>query len=269
MKIIIDKKLPKTYQQEIKVISWNLNIENTDGKNNNAIINEITEKNADVIMLQECIKNITNELIHYISYSTVKSHCGTVNLLIHKRLNPELINVFKDNGILIYHLNTIYGQIIVASIHLPPFNKINDKILRTITIYKITNFLKTENLTKLPIIVGGDTNMQDDECIGNLSEDILEDLYDNYGDENNYHTWPIRNNKLNNKLNKKYRFDRFFYSNLTVRNFNSWSSEYSNHIMIETDITFGNKLFDSINTKLHKITMDEKISKNKIIIKNL
>ena len=255
MKFIIEKKLPKIYHQEIKVISWNLNIKNnieTNAKPNteshDAKINEIVEKNADIIMLQECIHNITNKLDYYISYSTVKSHSGIVNLLIHKRLNPELINIFKDNGILIYHLNTIYGQIIVASIHLPPFNKINDKILRTITIYKMTNFFKKENLTKLPIIIGGDTNMQDDECIGNLSENILEDLYDNYGDENNYHTWPIRNNKLS----KKYRFDRFFYSNLTVKNFNTWASEYSNNIMIETDITFGKKLFDSINIKLYK-----------------
>jgi exonuclease III len=262
MKVIIEKRLPKIIRHEIKVISWNLDIEN---KNNNAKINEITEKNADIIMLQECIPNISNKLIHYISYSTVNSHNGTINLLIHKRLNPELINIFKDNGILIYHLNTKFGQIIVASIHLPPFNKINDKILRTITIYKMTNFFKKENLTKLPIIVGGDTNMQDDEHIGNLSEDTLEDLYDNYGDENNYHAWPVRNKKLK----KKFRFDRFFYSNLTVKNFNTWTSEYSNHIMIETDITFGKNLFDSINTKLDKMIIDEIKLKNKININGI
>lgn len=262
IKINIEKQSPKITRQEIKVISWNL-----DNNNNNhdAKINEIIEKNADIVMLQECTANITNNLYHYISYSTVKSHNGTINLLIHKRLNSELINIFKDNGILIYHLNTIFGQIIVASIHLQPFNKINDKLLRTIAIYKMTNFFKKENLTKLPIIIGGDTNMQDDECIGNLSEDILEDLYDNYGDENNYHTWPIRNNTLN----KKFRFDRFFYSNLTVKNFNTWLSEYSNHILIETDIIFGKKLFDSINTKLEKITIDKIKFKNTFIIKNI
>jgi hypothetical protein len=243
MKVIIEKRLPKTCRQEIKVISWNLDIEN---KNNDAKINEITEKNADIIMLQECIPNITKKLINYISYSTVKSHNGTINLLIHKRINPELINVFKDNGILIYHLNTKFGQIIASSIHLTPFNKINDKILRTITIYKMTNFLKNENLTQLPIIIGGDTNMQDDERIENLSEDILEDLYDNYGDENNYHTLPVQSDKLN----KQFRFDRFFYSNLIVKNFNTWVSEYSNHILIETDITFGKNLFDFINYKI-------------------
>lgn len=261
MKVIINKKIPQIIRQEIKVISWNLDINN---KNHDAKINEIIEKNADIIMLQECIPNITNNLINYISYSTVKSHNGTINLLIHKRINPELINVFKDNGILIYHLNTKFGYIIVASIHLAPFNKINDKILRTISIYKITNFLKKTNLLNLPIIVGGDTNMQDDEHIGNLSENILEDLYDNYGDENNYHTWPVRNKNLNNKLNKKFRFDRFFYSNLTVKNFNTWTSEHSNHIMIETDIIFSKNLFDSINTKLDKLIIEEIKIKNKI-----
>jgi endonuclease/exonuclease/phosphatase family metal-dependent hydrolase len=215
------------------------------------------EKNADIIMLQECQPNIENMFSDYISYETSKSNVGFVNLLIHKKLNSELINVFKDNGILIYHLNTIFGNIIVASIHLPPFNKINDKILRTISIYKIINFLKKENLTKLPIIIGGDTNMHDDEKIGNLSEDILEDLYDNFGDDNNYHTYPIRNKNLY----RKYRFDRFFYSNLTIKNFITWSSDNSEHLMIETNIYFGKIISDNINTKL------EFIKKNKINIK--
>lgn len=252
MTVIIEKKLPNALKQEIKVISWNLNIKN---KNIEGKIKEINEKNADIIMLQECCPNIKNNFINYTTYGTAKSHNGTINLLINKSLNPELITIFKESGILIYHLNTKFGQIIVASIHLPPFNKINDKILRTISIYKMIDFFKKENLTKLPIIIGGDTNMQDDEHIGNLSEDILEDLYDNYGDENNYHTWPIPNAKLN----KKFRFDRFFYSNLTVKNFNTWTSELSNHIMIETDITFGKNLFDSINAKLEKINLQEMI----------
>jgi exonuclease III len=254
MSIIIEKRLPKAYQQEIKVISWNLDIKN---KNIELKINEIIEKNADIIMLQECCPKIKSKFVDYLSYATAKGHCGTINLFVHKRLNPEIQNIFKDNGILIYHLNTKYGQIIVASVQLPPFNKINDKILRTISIYKVINFLKKENLTKLPIIIGGDTNMQDDEHIGNLSEDILEDLYDNYGDENNYHTWPIHKTKLN----VKNRFDRFFYSNLKVKNFNTWLSKYSEHMMIETDITFGKILFDSVNTKLENIKINDVIKK--------
>jgi exonuclease III len=246
MSIFINKKISKAYCQEIKVISWNLDITNI---NIESKINEIIVKNADILMLQECTKNIKNQFIDYISYKTSKGNDGTINLLIHKRLKPFLKNIFKDNGLLLYHLDTVYGQIIVASIHLPPFNKINNKILRTTSIYKVINFLKKENLTKLPIIIGGDTNMQEDEHIDNLSEDILEDLYDNYGDEYNYHTWPTKN--INNQ--KKQRFDRFFYSNLNVKNFFTWASLYSEHHMIETNITFGKILFDSINAKLEEI----------------
>jgi len=197
MNVIIEKKLPKTISKQIKVISWNLDIENC---NMEAKINEINEKNADIIMLQESNPNI--KFINYISYETAKSHKGIISLFIHKRICPELINVFKYNGILIYHLNTKFGQIIVASIHLPPFNKINDKILRSIAIYKMISFLKNENLTKLPIIVGGNTNMQDDEHIRNLSEDILKDLCDGCRNENNYRTWSAKNN-LNKKFNSE------------------------------------------------------------------
>lgn len=259
MSIIIEKRLQKAYQQEIKVISWNLDIEN---KNIELKINEIIEKNADIIMLQECCPKIKSKFVDYLSYATTKGHYGTINLFVHKRLNPEIQNIFKDDGILIYHLNTIYGQIIVASVQLPPFNKINDKILRTISIYKVIDFLKKEKLINLPIIIGGYTNMQDDEHIGNLSEDILEDLYDNYGDENNYYTCPNRNNQQY----LEHRFDRFFYSRINIKNFYTWPSIYSKHYMLETNITFGNILFDSINTKLDEIKI---IKKENIILVNL
>jgi exonuclease III len=250
MNIVIEKKTSKNTHEEIKVISWNLDKKN---KNVKQKINEIIERNADIIMLQECTSGIKNIFNDRVSYDTSKSHDGSIKLLIHSRLSPELINIFKDDGILIYHLNTIFGNIIVASIHLPPFNKINDKILRTISIYKIINFLKKEQLTKLPIIIGGDTNMQDDERIGNLSEDILEDLYDNFGNENNYHMCPVRNNKLN----ESHRFDRFFYSNLTIKNFNTWTSENSEHPLMETNIYFGKTSVDSINIKLAKNIAEE------------
>jgi exonuclease III len=246
MSIIIKKKLPKPYRQEIKVISWNLDYKN---KKTDLKINEIIEKNADILMLQECTSNLKKKLVDYINYDTSKGYKGTINLFIHERLKPVINNIFKDNGLLIYHLNTKYGEIIVASIHLPPFNKINDKILRTISIYKVIDFLKKEKLINLPIIIGGYTNMQDDEHIGNLSEDILEDLYDNYGGENNYYTYPNRNNQL---LQEK-RLDRFFYSRINIKNFYTWSSMYSKYYMLETNITFGNILFDSINTKLEEI----------------
>jgi endonuclease/exonuclease/phosphatase family metal-dependent hydrolase len=258
MSIIIEKKTLKTMREEVKVISWNMDKKN---KNIGQKINQILERNADIIMLQECISGTGDIFSDYVSYDTATGHHGIIKLLIHNRLNPELINVFKDNGILIYHLNTFFGNIIVASIHLPPFNQINDKILRTITIYKIINFLKKENLTKLPIIIGGDTNMQEDEHIGNLSEDILEDLYDNFGDDNNYHVWPAKKTILNKK--QKLRSDRFFYSNLSVKNFNTWITENSDHPLIETDIFFNKISLDSINTKLEKIKIHESKLKNK------
>lgn len=259
MSIIIKKNLPKTYQQELKVISWNLDYKN---KNTDLKIKEIIEKNADILMLQECTSNIKKKLVDYINYDTSKGYNGTINLFIHERIDPIVNNIFKDNGLLIYHLNTKYGEIIVASIHLPPFNKINDKILRTISIYKVIDFLKKEKLINLPIIIGGYTNMQDDEHIGNLSEDILEDLYDNYGDENNYYTCPNRNNQQY----LEHRFDRFFYSRINIKNFYTWPSIYSKHYMLETNITFGNILFDSINTKLDEIKI---MNKENIILVNL
>jgi hypothetical protein len=247
----------KSLEQAIKVFSWNLDINTTNISNK---ISEIIGKNSDLIMLQECQYGMKYIFNNYVSYGKTQGYKGFIKLFIHLRLNPSLLNIFKDEGILIYHLDTIYGQIIVGSIHLQPFNKVNDKILRTISIYKIINFLKKENLTKLPIIIGGDTNMQDDEHIKNLSEDILEDLYDNYGNDNNYHILPIVNKKMYNT----YRFDRFFYSNLSIKNFKTWNSNLSSHNMMETYIFFGKKIYDSINTKLEIIKKIKKEKKDHI-----
>ena len=99
MSIIIEKKTLKTVRAEIKVISWNLDKKN---KNVKQKMSEIMERNADIIMLQECVYDITNIFNEHVSYDTTISHDTAIKLLIHNRLNPELINVFTDNGILIY-----------------------------------------------------------------------------------------------------------------------------------------------------------------------
>jgi hypothetical protein len=265
MEFIIEKKQKKVTSQDIKIISWNLDIENV---NISCKIHELLLKDADIIMLQECAENIDEYFYNYISYKYISSHCGFINLLIHKRMKPILLNEFIDNGIIIYHIDTKIGQMVVGSIHLQPYSSINDKILRTISIYKVLNFLNEEQLTKLPIIIGGDTNMRDDEQICELTNNALDDVYNLHNDENKYHTWPNKTSSYKDKFSnyKNFRFDRFFYSNLTSKTFNTIVSDYSDHLIIETNINFKRIIHNSINTELEKIKLKTKKYYNEQIL---
>jgi hypothetical protein len=258
MNILIEKYTKSTKANEdIKIISWNLDLDNN---NITQKIGEILSKNADIIMLQECVDNIDIFFNDYISYGKAQSHCGIINLFIHKKLKPELINKYIDNGMVLYHINSKHGQLILGSVHLPPYGGINDKILRTITIFKLINYLKIEKLLDLPIIIGGDTNMRDDEQIKELTDNILDDIYENYGDENKYHTWPNKTSIYKDKFEKykTFRFDRFFYSNITTKTFNTILSENSDHLMIETKIQFKKLIYNTINIKFEKMIRESK-----------
>ena len=265
MNILIEKNFKGTNTKDIRIVSWNLDIEN---KNFKTKIEEILERDSDILMLQECEANINDFFKDYISFGKSLSHCGTVCLLIHKRIKPKNIKKYAKDGVVLAHINSRYGQIILGSVHLPPFGSINNKILRTIMIFNLIEYLRKEQLLNLPIIIGGDTNMRDDEKIGELTDYILDDIYDNFGDENKYHTWPNKTSIYKNKFQKykTFRFDRFFYSHVSSSTFNTIISENSDHLMIETKVEFKNVLFDTINIKLEKLIQQ---NKKKIFINNI
>jgi len=257
MNILIEKKFKSFDTKDIKIVSWNLDIEN---KNVESKIEEILERDADILMLQECEDNVDDFFQDYISFGKSSSHCGVVCLLIHKRIKPKKIKTYVENGVILAYIKSKHGQLILGSVHLPPFGSINDKILRTTIIYNLVEYLKTEHLLNLPIIIGGDTNMRDDEQISELTDYILDDIYDNFGDENKYHTWPNKTSIYKNKFHKykTFRFDRFFYSHVSSSTFNTIVSDNSDHLMIETKVEFKNVLFDTINIKLEKLIENHK-----------
>ena len=235
MNILIEKKFKGTNTKDIRIVSWNLDIEN---KNMETKIEEILQRDSDILMLQECEDNINDFFEDYISFGKSSSHCGIVILLIHKRIKPQHIKTYAKDGVVLAHINSCYGQLILGSVHLPPFGSINDKILRTTMIFNLIEYLKKEQLLNLPIIIGGDTNMRDDEQISELTDYILDDIYDNFGDEEKYHTWPNKTSIYKNKFQKykTFRFDRFFYSHVTSSTFNTITSDNSEGITSKYDV---------------------------------
>ena len=252
MNVIIEKKRKNTIGRDIKIVSWNLDIDNL---NIDIKMNELLARDADVLMLQECSEGIKYYLDDYVSFGSAKTHCGNAELFLHNRINPQLIKIFVNNGMIVYHIKSEYGQLILGSLHLPPYGGLNDKILRTYLINKLIVFLKKEKLLDMPIIIGGDTNMRDEEQITELTDNLLDDIYEKFGDEEKYHTWPNKTSTYKNKFHKykNFRFDRFFFSHVSSSTFNTILSDNSDHLMIETSIQFKKSISDSINAKLHKI----------------
>ena len=128
---------------------------------------------------------------------------------------------------------------VICSVHLAPYKK-NIKI-RNIQMFKINEILEDLNLLHLPIIIGGDTNMTDDE------DDVIQeyDLIDVYFETNNeyYLTYPNRefmtkssDERIKFVPKNDFRYDRFFIKNCEAKDFTTIPNNNSDHLAINVNI---------------------------------
>ncbi len=107
--------------------------------------------------------------------------------------------------------------------------------------FKINETLEDLNLLHLPIIIGGDTNMTDDE------DDVVKEygLIDVYLETNNkyYLTYPNRPFVTNSNDKRitfvsptDFRYDRFFIKNCKGTEFKTISNNNSDHLAINVII---------------------------------
>jgi hypothetical protein len=204
-------------------------------------IKYIKENDFDILFLSETSNDIDKKLDNYIS-DKVESHCGYTYLGINKKIKIEILNIFKSAGIVIIHLKMNcnemktnemkINELIICSIHLTPYKK-NAKI-RNIQIFKIHEILEDLNLLHLPIIIGGDTNMTDEE------DDVIKEynFIDAYND-NDYLTYPNREFMTNSKDSRitfvpknDFRYDRFFIKNCECKEFKTIPNQHSDHLAI-------------------------------------
>jgi hypothetical protein len=193
-------------------------------------IKYIKENDFDILFLSETSNDIDKKLYNYIS-DKVESHCGYTYLGINKKFKIDILNIFKSAGIVIIHLKynePVNKELVLCSLHLAPYKK-NAKI-RNIQIFKIHEILEDLNLLKLPIIIGGDTNMTDDE------DDVIKeyDFIDVYND-NDYLTYPNRefnDNRIKFVSPNDFRYDRFFIKNCEAKKFKTIPNQNSDHLAI-------------------------------------
>lgn len=200
---------------------------------------------ADILLLQEASCEIIYLLDKYESCIT-KSHCEYTCLSINKKLFSKIsipkILLIKDGSILVHVTFKNTGEeLVIGSLHLPWGNKDRNgpsqrkKMIRTI--YECLHFNK---LLNIPIILGGDTNMRDNEnhVVGEYGfKDVFCET-----PKSNYITWPNKNRKCINKSDRipdcTFRFDRFFVKNLDFSGFKTINNTVSDHLIIEVFIDY-------------------------------
>ena len=214
------------------------------GENTNHI-NDIIENNYDLLFLQECSEQIINKLNNYAGFIELSTkHKGIeyyTYLGINKKNKIKILKKFNESGIIGIFLKLNNLKICVFSIHLCPYQiHYNSRKIEFDNIYK---FIDENNLNNIPIIICGDTNMQE-------YENYLKDTYNDIGEsienikyKKTYPNLKCKDVKFDNKKvsTTEQRYDRIIIKNCDYTNFKSVIDDYSDHYKLETIITITNK----------------------------
>ena len=206
-----------------KVISYNMDATNTNIKNQAKMIQGI---NADIVMLQEAVPNISNYLKDYYCLTITKSHCLFTTLLINKKHNIQIKQLDAFSGGVLSVVDINGKPFVIVSVHLAPHKKFANK--RRSQLKEILMWIYGNKLTNHSIIIGGDTNMRHNEGV-EPSDNFLTDVY--YSEEHSYGTWPNPPDKP-----FKFRFDRFWCRNIIYSDYNVIDTKRSDHYMISFNV---------------------------------
>lgn len=193
----------------------------------------IKNKDYDILFLSESSENVINNFENYKGYY-IKSHCGYTYLGINKKIKTEEIKLIKMHGIIILHAKINDNEIILGSLHLAPSKQnINTRRKQLTTIMEELNKL---NLTNIPIILGGDTNMRHEESTNGLK---LTDVYLINLETKYFVTYPnkkFKSDKIKFTPTNDFRYDRFFIRNCQALIFKTIENNNSDHLAIATII---------------------------------
>jgi hypothetical protein len=193
-------------------------------------IKYINDNNFDIIFLSEASSNVIDNFNNYIG-DKIDSHCGYTYLGIHKKHNIDILMIIKLIGCVVFHVKINNKEFILGSLHLFPYKENKNK--RKEQLNRIYEDLEDNNLLHLPIILGGDTNMGDNENYIE-SYDFIDIDNDNY----NY-TYPNRKCKdprITFIPKNNFKYDKFLIKNCTASDFKTIPNNSSDHLAISINI---------------------------------
>ncbi len=184
----------------------------------------INNNNFDIIFLSEASDNVIDNFDNYTG-DYIKSHCGFTYLGIHKKYNIDILMIIKLTGCVVFHVKINDKEFILGSLHLYPYKE--NKKLRQEQINRIYDDLQYNNLLHLPIILGGDTNMTDNDNYID-SYDFIE-----FSDI----TYPNRL-VITKNIKNDFKYDRFFIKNCSASDFKTIPNNCSDHLAISINIKY-------------------------------
>lgn len=214
----------------LRIISFNVFFSNSDLKKNETYrqIAHLKYIDADILFLQECSEEIEKELFDY-EFINTPSHCGNTYLLIKKSLDCEIIDYICQDGIILSWITTNYGQFVLGSLHMIPYNDKDDIMLRIEEIEMFKDWIDANNLNFIPIIIGGDTNMTDIESGAISKMNFFKELSNSSYPNRKIIYKKARNYAFNMK--EDFNYDKFFVKNVNINNFQTINTYDSDHMM--------------------------------------
>jgi hypothetical protein len=209
----------------MKILAYNLFLGEKEEQ-----IKYINDNDFDIIFLSEASENVIKNFNNYTG-DIIDSHCGYTYLGIHKKHNIDILMIIKLIGCVIFHVKINDKEIILGSLHLFPYKENKNK--RKEQINRIYEDLEDNNLLHLPIILGGDTNMTNDDTYID-SYDFIDINNDNY----NY-TYPNRKCKdprITFIPKNNFKYDKFLIKNCEANDFNIIPNYSSDHLAISINI---------------------------------
>jgi hypothetical protein len=189
----------------------------------------INEHDFDIIFLSEASSNVINNFNNY-NGDLIESHCGYTYLGINKKHNVDILMIIKLFGCVVFHVKINNEELILGSLHLFPYKAYIKK--RKEQLNRIYEDLQEHNLLHLPIILGGDTNMTEDE-------NYIIELYDLIDCTDDYYSYPNRNcldPRINFIPKNNFRYDRFLIKNCEANDLKTIPNNSSDHLAININI---------------------------------
>jgi hypothetical protein len=205
----------------MNILAYNLFLGEKDEQ-----IKFINNNNFDIIFLSEASNNVIESFSNY-NGDLIDSHCGYTYLGIHKKHNIDILMIIKLYGCIVFHVKINNQELILGSLHLVPYKENKGKRMEQIN--RIYEDLEDNKLLHLPIILGGDTNMTDNETyIESYDFNIYSDIsYPNRKCKDSRITFVPKNN---------FKYDKFLIKNCQANDFKTIPNNSSDHLAISCKI---------------------------------
>lgn len=220
-------------QNAVRVVAFNMRSHESV---NPEQIEQLRVLGPDIMFLSECNGDIGVSLDNFEELSSKKSHRGMYKTFMNKKYKPTVLGMKKLSPFEIpcIIIDSTVGIMMLSALHLAPSSGCS--IWREVVISALSEWSEDNDC---PCIIGGDTNMRDNENYLITDNDFTDAFLSCDPDGKYYSTWPNREFDKSIHTKNDFRFDRIFTKRCEPINFQVVNIHNSDHFMIFADIRIG------------------------------